>query len=250
MLAKHLFPRVRPLSTLLRCPPNANINPSSACLSCKRFYATLKSPPNKQANKLKHTTKENLNNKNIKSTPKPPQKKQAEEEQIGKETKKPSKSQRKTERAEKTGAKEDENFRMKKQEYVKGTPFSRRSSSTAKWITRQLKDPYLLWKGGEKGEGRRTEEPLTKGRYVKQAHAEGMVSRAAYKLKEMNKQLRIIRPGYSVLDLGAAPGGWTQVHTAFSIPLSFPPLFFPWDYLNIIFTRKFVKFIFDFHEFY
>ena len=38
-----------------------------------------------------------------------------------------------------------------------------------------------------------------------------MVSRAAYKLKEMNDQLRMIRPGHSVLDLGAAPGGWTQV---------------------------------------
>lgn len=46
---------------------------------------------------------------------------------------------------------------------------------------------------------------------MKQAHAEGMVSRAAYKLEEMNKTLKIIKPGYNILDLGAAPGGWTQV---------------------------------------
>lgn len=50
---------------------------------------------------------------------------------------------------------------------------------------------------------------------MKQAHAEGMVSRAAYKLRDMNKEEKIIRNGDVVVDLGAAPGGWTQVTTFF-----------------------------------
>ncbi len=54
-------------------------------------------------------------------------------------------------------------------------------------------------------------------KYVKKAHEEGMVSRAAYKLQEMHKKYHIFKPGYSVLDLGAAPGGWSQV----LYPLSF-----------------------------
>jgi len=47
--------------------------------------------------------------------------------------------------------------------------------------------------------------------YRKLAHEEGCRSRAAYKLKELNKAYRIIGPGFFVLDLGCAPGGWTQV---------------------------------------
>jgi len=47
--------------------------------------------------------------------------------------------------------------------------------------------------------------------YRKLAHEQGYRSRAAYKLKEINKSYRIIGPGFSVLDLGCAPGGWTQV---------------------------------------
>src|SRR5207237_9345731 len=49
--------------------------------------------------------------------------------------------------------------------------------------------------------------------YRKQAHKEGYRSRAAYKLKELNKSYRIIGPGFYVLDLGCSPGGWTQVAT-------------------------------------
>ncbi len=47
--------------------------------------------------------------------------------------------------------------------------------------------------------------------YRKLAHEQGYRSRAAYKLKELNKGYRIIGPGFYVLDLGCAPGGWTQM---------------------------------------
>ena len=50
-----------------------------------------------------------------------------------------------------------------------------------------------------------------KDHYRKLAHEEGYRSRSSYKLKELNKSYRIIGPGYFVLDLGCAPGGWTQV---------------------------------------
>jgi len=47
--------------------------------------------------------------------------------------------------------------------------------------------------------------------YRRLAHEEGYRSRSAYKLKELNSSYRIIGPGFCVLDLGCAPGGWTQV---------------------------------------
>lgn len=47
--------------------------------------------------------------------------------------------------------------------------------------------------------------------YRKLAREQGYRSRAAFKLKELNKAYRIIGPGFYVLDLGCAPGGWTQV---------------------------------------
>ena len=47
--------------------------------------------------------------------------------------------------------------------------------------------------------------------YRKLAHEEGYRSRSAYKLIELNKSYRILGPGHFVLDLGCAPGGWTQV---------------------------------------
>ena len=50
-----------------------------------------------------------------------------------------------------------------------------------------------------------------KDQYRKLAHEQGYRSRASYKLKEINKSYRIIGPGSYVLDLGCAPGGWTQV---------------------------------------
>jgi 23S rRNA (uridine2552-2'-O)-methyltransferase len=47
--------------------------------------------------------------------------------------------------------------------------------------------------------------------YVRQAKQEGYRSRAAYKLRELAQQDRLIRPGMVVVDLGAVPGGWSQV---------------------------------------
>ena len=47
--------------------------------------------------------------------------------------------------------------------------------------------------------------------YRNLAHEQGFRSRAAYKLKELNQSYRLIGPGFYVLDLGCAPGGWTQM---------------------------------------
>ena len=47
--------------------------------------------------------------------------------------------------------------------------------------------------------------------YVKRASVEGMRSRAAYKLQQINEKDKLIKPGMLVVDLGAAPGGWSQV---------------------------------------
>ncbi len=48
-------------------------------------------------------------------------------------------------------------------------------------------------------------------KYVKQAQSEGYPSRAAYKLLELQEKDRFIKPGMTVVDLGAAPGGWSVV---------------------------------------
>ena len=61
-------------------------------------------------------------------------------------------------------------------------------NSSRRWIERQLNDPY-----------------------VQRAKAEGMRSRAAYKLIEIDDKHRILKKGDRVIDLGAAPGGWCQV---------------------------------------
>jgi 23S rRNA (uridine2552-2'-O)-methyltransferase len=47
--------------------------------------------------------------------------------------------------------------------------------------------------------------------YVKKARAQGFRSRAAFKLLELDEKERLLRPGMTVVDLGAAPGGWSQV---------------------------------------
>jgi 23S rRNA (uridine2552-2'-O)-methyltransferase len=63
-----------------------------------------------------------------------------------------------------------------------------RSKSSNRWLQRHVKDPY-----------------------VRKAREEGYRSRAAYKLLEINARERLLHPGARVVDLGAAPGGWSQV---------------------------------------
>ncbi len=48
-------------------------------------------------------------------------------------------------------------------------------------------------------------------KYVKQSRADGYRSRASYKLVEINQKDKLIKPGMCVVDLGSAPGGWSQV---------------------------------------
>src|SRR5215831_3848275 len=64
----------------------------------------------------------------------------------------------------------------------------RKSASSRRWLERQLNDPY-----------------------VARAKREGFRSRAAYKLIEIDDKAHILKKGARVIDLGAAPGGWSQV---------------------------------------
>ena len=50
-----------------------------------------------------------------------------------------------------------------------------------------------------------------KDRFFHKAKAEGFLARSAYKLDEIQKKFRVLAPGDQVLDLGAAPGAWSQV---------------------------------------
>ncbi len=64
---------------------------------------------------------------------------------------------------------------------------TKRSKSSARWLAEHAADPY-----------------------VKRAHEEGWRSRAVFKLEEIQRGDRLLRPGMTVVDLGAAPGGWSQ----------------------------------------
>src|SRR3974390_570215 len=66
-----------------------------------------------------------------------------------------------------------------------------RKVSSQRWLARQLNDPY-----------------------VREAKAKGYRSRAAFKLVELDRKYHLLKKGSRVLDLGAAPGGWTQVAAA------------------------------------
>lgn len=64
----------------------------------------------------------------------------------------------------------------------------KRTASSARWLSRQINDPY-----------------------VKRARAEGYRSRATYKLAELDARFAFIKPATRVVDLGIAPGGWSQL---------------------------------------
>lgn len=72
----------------------------------------------------------------------------------------------------------------------------KRSASSKQWLRRHVNDPY-----------------------VQRSRKEGYRSRAAYKLIEIDDRDRILAPGAVVVDLGAAPGGWTQVAVKRAGPL-------------------------------
>ena len=69
----------------------------------------------------------------------------------------------------------------------------------------------LTKKGSIKASSRRWLERHINDPYVHRARAEGWRSRAAFKLIEIDDKHRLLKPGQRVIDLGAAPGGWTQV---------------------------------------
>jgi 23S rRNA (uridine2552-2'-O)-methyltransferase len=64
----------------------------------------------------------------------------------------------------------------------------RRKPSSTEWLTRQLNDPY-----------------------VAEAHRQGYRSRAAFKLEQLDRRFHLLGRGMRVVDLGCAPGGWSQV---------------------------------------
>lgn len=61
-----------------------------------------------------------------------------------------------------------------------------------------------------RGSGRTWRERQERDPYVQRARREGWRSRAVFKLEEIDRKLRLLRPGMVCLDLGAAPGGWSQ----------------------------------------
>jgi len=63
----------------------------------------------------------------------------------------------------------------------------RRKSSSTAWLKRQLNDPYVI-----------------------EAKRRGFRSRAAFKILELNEKFNFLKPGGRIVDLGAAPGGWSQ----------------------------------------
>ncbi|MBI1301299.1 MAG: rRNA methyltransferase [Alphaproteobacteria bacterium] len=66
----------------------------------------------------------------------------------------------------------------------------RRKSSSTRWLKRQLNDPYVI-----------------------EAEKYGYRGRAAFKLKEIDEKINCLEPGMTIIDLGAAPGGWCQIAT-------------------------------------
>jgi 23S rRNA (uridine2552-2'-O)-methyltransferase len=69
-------------------------------------------------------------------------------------------------------------------------------------------------KSGLKESSRRWLERHMNDPYVQRSKAEGYRSRAAYKLIEIDDRYKLLKPGMKVIDLGAAPGGWSQVAAA------------------------------------
>lgn len=89
------------------------------------------------------------------------------------------------------------------------------------WLQRQLNDPY-----------------------VAKAKAEGLRSRAAYKIKELDERYKFFKKGQRIVDLGAAPGGWSQIAAPIVGSTSENPLIVGIDFLEmdnidgVVFLKK------------
>jgi 23S rRNA (uridine2552-2'-O)-methyltransferase len=86
----------------------------------------------------------------------------------------------------------------------------RRSAASTRWLERQLNDPY-----------------------VARAQAEGYRARSAFKLIEIDDRYRLLAPGKRVVDLGAAPGGWSRIAAERVRSTDAAPLVIAVDYLDM-----------------
>ena len=94
--------------------------------------------------------------------------------------------------------------------HVRVKTAKRRKASSTRWLERQLNDPY-----------------------VARAQDEGYRARSAYKLIEIDDRFHLLGPGKRVVDLGAAPGGWSQVAAARTRSTDADPLVVAIDYLDM-----------------
>ena len=78
-------------------------------------------------------------------------------------------------------------FGGRRQKATKVKTAKGRSTSSKRWLQRQLNDPY-----------------------VAAAKREGWRSRAVYKFIELDERFNLLKPGHKIVDLGAAPGGWAS----------------------------------------
>ncbi|MBZ8134416.1 RlmE family RNA methyltransferase [Afifella sp. IM 167] len=101
------------------------------------------------------------------------------------------------------------------------TSHKKRKASSRRWLERQLNDPY-----------------------VTRSKAEGMRSRAAYKLIEIDEKHGLLKPGRRIVDLGAAPGGWSDIGARRTGSTDADPLVVAIDYLDmdplagVVFLKK------------
>jgi 23S rRNA (uridine2552-2'-O)-methyltransferase len=86
------------------------------------------------------------------------------------------------------GSRKDGIAGLGRQAAIRVKTAKRRSAASTQWLARQLNDPYV-------GEAKR----------------QGYRSRAAFKLLQLDDRFHLLRPGRRIVDLGCAPGGWTQV---------------------------------------
>lgn len=108
------------------------------------------------------------------------------------------------------GAQDGTGVRTGRSMRVRVKTAKRRKTSSTQWLERQLNDPY-----------------------VAQAKRDGYRSRAAYKLLEIDEKHKILKKGMRIVDLGVAPGGWSQIAAVRVGSHSDRPLVVGIDYLDV-----------------